>query len=56
MTISEAVRAQVLEESPQHEDARVRWLYVEQTIDAMDNTELLDRISDAFASITGTKL
>jgi hypothetical protein len=49
-TISELVRAQVLAESPQHEDARVRWLYVDQTIDAMDNTELLDRISDAIAS------
>jgi hypothetical protein len=48
-TISELVRAQVLAESPQHEDGRVRRVYVDQTIDAMDNTELLDRISDAIA-------
>lgn len=46
-TISELVRAQVLAEGPQHEDPRQAMVYVDQTIDAMDNTELLDRISDA---------
>lgn len=49
-TISALVRAQVLAEGPQHEDARLAMVYVDQTIDAMDNTELLDRISDAIAS------
>lgn len=49
-TISELVREQVLAEGAQIEDARQRLVYVDQTIDAMDNTELLDRISDALAS------
>lgn len=48
MTISELVRKQVLAEWPQHEDPRQAMVYVDEAIDAMDNTELLDRISDAF--------
>lgn len=46
-TISQIFRQQVLAEGPQHEDARLAFVYVDETIDAMDNTELLDRISDA---------
>ncbi len=49
-TISELVRAQVLAEGHQITDARERMVYVDQTLDAMGNTELLDRISDAIAS------
>lgn len=46
-TIGELVRAQVLAEGPQHRGARAAMVYVDLSIDAMDNTELLDRISDA---------
>ena len=49
LTVSEMVRAQVLTEGPIHKDEAQAMAYVEQTIDEMTNTELLERISDAIA-------
>ena len=51
MTISGVVRRQILAEGPQHEDGRAAVVYVDQAIEALSNTELLDRISDAYEAI-----
>lgn len=48
-TISEIVRTQILMEGPQIMDPWGRMVYVNRVLDAMNNTELLDRISDAIA-------
>jgi hypothetical protein len=52
MTVSELVRAQAMAEGPQICDPRQAMVYVDKEIDAMSNTELLDRISDAITTLT----
>ena len=48
-TISQLVRDQIIAEAAQM-PARDAMVYADRTIDQMDNTELLDRISDAIDS------
>lgn len=50
MTIREIIQQQILAEGPQHEDGWSASLYVEDTVNALTNSELLRRISDALAS------
>lgn len=56
MSLSELVRKQIIKEGPQHaggEDAADLW--ATSVLNDMLPAELLDRISDAFASITSAE-
>jgi hypothetical protein len=51
--VQEIVLHQVLMEGPQIEDPRKRERYIDETINAMTNVELLERISNAIEASKG---
>lgn len=48
-SINDIVRHQILQEMPQIEGWKDRERFINDAINAMDNTELLERISDAYS-------
>jgi hypothetical protein len=52
-TLNELVREQILAEGPQLESDKREW-YVAMKLYHMSNAELLERVSDALARITGS--